>query len=232
MYIFFSNRKKKDHFYIEGSEFKHLKIRRIRKGEEIGIIYSENLYLCIVEDIKPNSSLVRLLKKIDVQEPELKISLLQCVPQDIKTMDLIVQKAAEIGVISLTPVLSARSFPKIDVIKKRVERWKKISLEAMKQCARPKPMIIGQPIHLKYIESVDGLKILLHNAQDSKRIQELKLTSEKAYILTGPEGGFSEEEVQFIIDKGFIPVKIGPYILRSETASIVGCGLLINLASP
>ena len=232
MYIFLSNKKKKDLFYIEGSEFKHFKIRRIRKGEKIGIIYSENLYLCIVEDIKQSLSIAKLIKKIEVQEPALKISLLQCVPHDIKTMDLIVQKAVELGVNSLTPVLSTRSFPRIDVIKKRIERWEKISFEAMKQCARPRPMIISQPVYLKDIEPTNGLKILLHNAECSKRIHELNLNLEKVYILTGPEGGFSEEEVQFLIDKGFIPVKIGPYTLRSETASIVGCGLLINLAAP
>ncbi len=231
MYIFFPSKKNRDFFYIEGSEFNHFKIRRIRKGEEIGIIYSENLYLCKVEDIKSNSSLARVLRKIDVQEPHVKISLLQCVPQDIKTMDLIVQKAVEIGVTTVIPVVSARSFAKIDVIQKKIERWKKISYEAMKQCARPKPIVIGEPVFLNNIEPENGSNILLHNDQNSKKIQELKITSEKVSLLTGPEGGLSGEEVNLLIDKGFTPVKIGPYILRTETASIVGCGLLINLAS-
>ena len=232
MYIFFSSRKNKNTFYIEGSEFNHFKIRRIKKGEEIGIIYLENLYLCRVEDIKHNFSIARIIRKIKVYGPYVRISLLQCVPQDLKTMDLIVQKSVEIGVTTIIPVISSRSFAKIDVIQKKIERWKKISYEAMKQCARPKPIVIGEPVFLNDLEPENGTNILLHNDHDSKRIQEIKLTSDKASILTGPEGGLSEEEVNFLIKKGFIPVKIGPYTLRSETASVVGCGLLINLASP
>ncbi len=230
MYIFFSTKKKKDNLYIEGSENQHLKVRRIKKGEEIGVIYAKELYLCIVEEVKTDYSRTKIIQKIEVEEPCIKISLYQCVTQDIKTMDLIIQKSVEIGVYSITPVLSSRSFSKIDAIEKRINRWKRIIQEAMKQCGRPEPLKINEPLFLKDMKPAEGTNIFLYNSKVSKNIKRIQINSGFVYVLTGPEGGLSQGEVEFLIDSGFIPVKIGPYTLRSETASIVACGMLINLA--
>jgi len=229
MYIFHSNKSHKNSFLIEDSELKHLKVRRIKLGEKIGVIYQGKLYLCSLSSISRDSATADIIEPLNIEEPPLKITLYQCIPQELKTMDFIIQKSVEIGVSRVVPVISEFSFSNADTLLKRLERWKRIVNESMKQCARPQPLIISEPISIREIEPGDGLNIIFHNGSSSMAIDLIKSELKEAKVVTGPEGGFTEGELKLLFEKGFEPVKLGPYILRTETASIVGCALLLNI---
>lgn len=232
MYTFFGKKIGKDKFLIEGEEFKHLKVRRIRLGEEVGIIWEGNLYRCKLIDLNSKTALCITIELVCVSPPPANVTLIQAVPIEFKTFELIAQKATELGVRKLIPLITKRSYRKVDAIEKKKGRLEKIVKEAMKQSNRPYIMEILSPTHIKDIEPSSDLNILLDNFGDGKCISELPMKGLKSVeIVVGPEGGFTKEEVELLKDKGFITVKLKPNVLRTETASIVGVGIIMNLVS-
>jgi 16S rRNA (uracil1498-N3)-methyltransferase len=145
--------------------------------------------------------------------------------------DWVVQKAVELGVSRLTPTITARCDVKLKDSAKRVERWRKIVLEASKQCGRAKLMSVDEPAgfgeSIDLEESRDGSVALLFSERDGlplSRISPAKLIT--AY--TGPEGGWEDSELAAATERGVRIVTFGGRILRAETASIAVSALLQN----
>lgn len=231
MYNFFPLRKLKDAFLIEGEELKHLNVRRIRPGERIGVIWEGHIYLCELESVNRKEALCRILSKLETEEPKVYLKLIQAVPVELRTLDTIVQKATEIGVKELIPLITERSFRKEKVLEQKRERWERLIKEAMKQAGRPQPMTIGKVTHLSELTPDCELNIVLDNFYRGINIGTLNIRNVKSVcIVVGPEGGFSVNEGETLREKGFIPVRLRPYVLRSETAAAVGAGIIINLA--
>lgn len=233
MYTFFPERKLKDGFVIRGGELKHLRVRRIRIGEEIGVIHEGRIFRCILEEVSRESAFCRIIGELDIWRPRVKVSLIQSVTADLKTMDLIVQKATEIGISELTLLISERSFQKAEVIEKRKDRWSRIIREAMKQSNRPEPLDLRGPVYIDSISGDEELKLVFHRDTGSKDVSEVNVKGFRSFaVAVGPEGGFTDQEVEILKNKGFLPVRINTYILRSETAAIVAAGLIVSLGGP
>ncbi len=233
MHIFFPAKRIGNFFIIQDEELKHLRVKRIEKGERVGVIWEGSIYLCELEEEKKKEARLRLLERLESKEPPVRITLFQAVPVELRTFEVIVQKSTEIGVSSVVPLITERSFQKKEVLLKKRERWKKIVREAMKQARRPFPMEIKEPITLDQMEAKAGLNILLDNFSEGKRIRDLDISSlNTVSVVVGPEGGFSKKEVEKIKKIGFIPVRLEPYVLRSETAAILGAGIIMNLVGP
>jgi 16S rRNA (uracil1498-N3)-methyltransferase len=231
MYVFFPERKIKDGFLIGGDELKHLRVRRIRRGEEIGVIHEGQIFRCVLEDLSGNRALCRITGRVEVWEPPVEVILLQGVTSDLKTMDLIVQKATEVGASRLVLLLTERGFRNREAIEKRKERWKRIVRETMKQCNRPTPLHIEGPLELESAELYGDRRILLHRDAGSVPLSEVKVVPGSSFaVAVGPEGGFSEREISLLVSKGFQPVRLDTYILRSETAATVAVGFIVTLA--
>jgi 16S rRNA (uracil1498-N3)-methyltransferase len=164
-------------------------------------------------------------------ESSLEIILLQALPEK-ERMELIIQKATELGVSSILPFQSERSISLMEreARQKKAHRWQQIAVKAVQQSRRAKVPYVGEcrpfPEVLGNCRR-DGLKILLWEKEGENLKSVLRRhPTQKIYVMVGPEGGFTEGEVKLAKDKGFIPVKLGQRILRTETAAITMVGIL------
>jgi 16S rRNA (uracil1498-N3)-methyltransferase len=218
---------------IEGEELQHILAKRIKAGQKLELFFEDKLYLCLLEKLTKKSALCSVIKELELNIPLPFITLYQCVSIELRTMDFIVEKVSEVGAYRLVPTLSKRSFQDIPTINKRMERWKRVALSAFKQCKRPKPLEIGHPTKLEELRADYDLNILLDNFGGEKSPKDLNLRELKTVsLVVGPEGGFTRQESELLRERGFIPVKLYPYILRSETAALLGVGLIMNFSTP
>jgi len=218
---------------VDGEELQHIFAKRIKAGQKLELFFEDKLYLCLLEKLTKKSALCSVIKELELTTPLPFITLYQCVPVEIRTMDFIVEKVSEVGAYRLVPTLSKRSFQDIPTINKRMERWKRVALSAFKQCKRPKPLEIGPPTKLEELRADCDLNLLLDNFGGEKSLKDLNLSGLKTVsLVVGPEGGFIRQESELLRKRGFIPVKLYPYILRSETAALLGVGLIMNLSTP
>ncbi len=214
---------------LEEHEVKHLKVKRISVGSDLLVIWKGSIFLCKLRSLEKNKALCEILKEVETKDPPIKVSVYQSVPVDIKTIDVILQKCTEIGVEKVIPVITSRSFQDKKAIEKKRSRWEKIVREAMKQCRRPKEMIIEDTVNLQNIPIPKGIGIVLDNFSAETPIKEIKVKRGKEVsVVVGPEGGFSREEINLLKDKGYTPVILEGYTYRTETATIVAAGFIIN----
>jgi 16S rRNA (uracil1498-N3)-methyltransferase len=164
-------------------------------------------------------------------ESVLEIILLQALPEK-ERMELIIQKTTELGVSVILPFQSERSITlnEREAKQKKAHRWQHIAVKAVQQSRRAKvPWVVECRSFQKVLEDCkeDGLKILLWEKGGENLKSVLKRHPlHKIYVMVGPEGGFTEEEVKLVKEKGFLPIKIGERILRTETAAITIVGIL------
>jgi 16S rRNA (uracil1498-N3)-methyltransferase len=164
-------------------------------------------------------------------ESSLEIILLQALPEK-ERIELIIQKATELGVSAILPFQSERSISlkEREAKQKKAHRWQHIAVKAAQQSRRAKVPHVGKcrPFQ-EVLEDCreEGLKILLWEKRGKRLKSVLKQhPAQKIYVMVGPEGGFAAEEVTLAEEKGFIPIKVGQRILRTETAAITLVGIL------
>lgn len=216
---------------IASSDVNYLKnVLRLKAGDQLIICTGESKsFVGNIYKIEPFSITARIEKELEENnEPKTRITLAQSLPKGHK-FDSIIQKSVELGVFEIIPVLTERSIPKIDQNKNfKIPRWQIIAKEAAKQCQRSFiPKI--QPI-VDFITAVNLIKDFDYGLifWELEREQTLKSflsklsrkTSNRIIILTGPEGGFSQNEVAAAKNAGFISLSLGKRILRSETAPL------------
>lgn len=143
-------------------------------------------------------------------------------------MDLVVQKATELGAFEIYPLATQYSIPRIneESMDKKIKRWCRIAIEASKQCKRASIPFINHIIDFpSFINTMDGdyLKLILWEKEKGSSFREIfkgDKADKKIILLIGPEGGFSEKEILLATAKDFHPVSLGKRILRSETAAL------------
>ena len=215
---------------IYGDDYNHIKkVLRIAEDEKIEVVVLGELYIGNIEICDKYISVYNLEKISENTESKIKIHLLQCLAKGEK-MDLIVQKAVELGVYDITLVNSKRCIVKFDEKKenKKIERLQKISYEASKQSKRLIVPKINELIQFKDIINFVGDNYLLVAYEEDKNISLrdviMKIKTENSgkdiFILIGSEGGFEREEVEFLINNGAFSIGLGARILRTETAGI------------
>ena len=218
-------------------DLKHLKVKRVKPGQEVELIEEESLkpYSCRLVAVEKRRALLEVVKELPPNLPKAFVRLYQCVPVKVSTFDEIVQKATEVGVSQIVPVISKRSFQKVSVIEEKLERWRRIVRESLKQCGRHHMPQILPPVKLEGIEPDEGfLNLFPFEREDRKNLFEVLRESdnpEGANVIVGPEGGFSKEEAQLLVEKGFLPVSLGNFILRAETAASVATFAVYNALS-
>jgi len=164
-------------------------------------------------------------------ESSLELSLLQAVPSR-ERMELIIEKAVELGVDIIQPIFSERSYKLSDFAQPKWRRWQERALRAAVQCRRG--MVPGvlepRPLRVSALSFRDvGLKLVFYEGECEHGLLEV-LEGHRGVsscaLVSGPEGGFSEGEIDWLKGEGFIPVSLGGRILRAETSAIVGTGLV------
>ena len=223
--------------HITGSDVNHIvNVLRMKKGEELWISDKEKEYHCVIENAGEDEVLLHILY---VQEPDYelqnRIYLFQGLPKADK-MELIIQKAVELGAYSVVPVSTRRCVVKLDNKKaeKKVSRWQQIAESAAKQSKRMLIPNVHQVLSfkeaLKYAESMDIRLIpyeLAKGMQETKEILAAIEQGQSIGIFIGPEGGFEEKEVEAAISEGAKPITLGKRILRTETAGLAILSVLM-----
>ena len=179
-----------------------------------------------ITGVKKNAVLLEIgdMQYAEKSTPE--IILAQSIPKG-KTMDWIVEKAVELGVSRIIPLITRYTVVKYDAneASRKAEKWQKVAMEACKQCGQNWMPIVENPIDWNYYinRSIDGLKIIASLAEGATSLRELlekNPTTQQVTILIGPEGDFTSEETTAAISKGFQPVTLGDIVLRTETATM------------
>ena len=214
---------------VEGNEVRHIRrVLRLKTKDEI-IIFDGlgKEYEGMIVEEAPSSVVIKIQNVFSSKrDSSLEVTLAQSLLKGEK-MDYLIQKATELGVKEIIPFFSSRSVPLIEKSGKlkRHHRWGRIAIEASKQCGRgviPKIELFQDYSEMLQIASPDSFRLILWEREGIKLKEVLESSKEKTKIFSiiGPEGGFSQEEVEEAKRAGFIPITLGKRILRAETASL------------
>ena len=224
MQRYFSKERMDNSFILSDSDLYHIKVvMRMKENEHVEVVYNEHVYSCCIHYVNGNVN-VELEKELDTNlKDEPYIVLIMPFLKETK-MDLILQKATELGVAEIVLTDFERSIVKIDDKKKdaKLVRWTKIMKEASEQSMRlniPNISIATK----EEVYSYDGLKILCSTTEKKNNIKNtLKNYSNYAKILIviGPEGGISLKEEEDYVKHGYIKTTLGDQILRVETVPL------------
>lgn len=222
---------------IEGGEYRHLKnVLRKKSGDEIRICRrSGGAYLCLIEEITEEAIFARIQDmEDDYAELPCRIVLFQGLPKGDK-MELIIQKAVELGVSEIVPVAMKNCVVKLDEKRatKKVSRWQSIAEAAAKQSKRsllPQVHdIMSFSSALDYARELDRLFVPYEHArgmQETKEVLSQLQKGDSAGIFIGPEGGYDPKEIQEAEEVGRI-ISLGGRILRTETAGLTALSILM-----
>jgi 16S rRNA (uracil1498-N3)-methyltransferase len=226
-----------DGIAVSGEDAAHIgRVLRHKQGDMLTLCDGNGTdYLVEIDRITTDTVFTHIVKSgTNNTEPPIDITLFQGVPKSDK-MEFIIQKSIELGVKRIVPVLTERTVVRFDSSKdtdSKVKRWQKISLEAAKQSNRGMIPAVAKPISFAAALKLAGeaeLSIIPYEKEEretlKKHISDRRIGS--ASVMIGPEGGFSEKEVQEAINAGIVPVTLGPRILRTETAGIAVLAMLM-----
>lgn len=238
MYHFFVSEEQinGENAYIEGSDVNHIaNVLRMKPGEELLIsVKGDWDYLCKIVDIETDRVNLKVLESMEQRELPVNITLLQGIPKSDK-LEMIIQKAVELGVSEIIPVKTKRVVVKIDEKKvdTKVNRWNAIAESAAKQSKRSIIPKVYEPMSIdNALEIVKdfGVKLIPYENADgidkTRKILDSMDKTKNIAVFIGPEGGFEESEVEIIKNSGFEVITLGKRILRTETA---GLALLSNI---
>lgn len=228
-----------DTLILRKDEMHHLvRVRRKKIGSPFLAIDGQGiLYQCLVEQLHTQAVHARILKRRRrVGEPNFQLTLAFALTKGRK-FDWVVEKGTEIGISKFIPIVTERTVVPEDSVKSR--RWQRIALAAMKQCGRSylPEVQASQPIGAIWQNSGDyALKLLAHEKSSAALSQIIEQFLENRHLrnrksgilLIGPEGGFTETEVQAGLEVGFRKLGLGPRRLRSETAALLGTALILE----
>ncbi|MBQ3545305.1 MAG: 16S rRNA (uracil(1498)-N(3))-methyltransferase [Lachnospiraceae bacterium] len=224
---------------ITGSDVNHIKnVLRMKIGEELLISDGAGQdYMCEVEEFTDSSEVIAKINETEFSGTELssKIFLFQGLPKSDK-MELIIQKAVELGVFEIIPVATKRAIVKLDKKKEqsKINRWNEISKSAAKQSRRSIiPKVCNVMSFKEAIEYAKTLDINLIPYENYKDMQETKTVineitkDQNIGIFIGPEGGFADEEVELAVNNNVKRISLGKRILRTETAGLMIISVLM-----
>lgn len=217
---------------ITGRDVNHIKnVLRMKEGEELLISNGEGEdYCCKISKVADSEILLDILaQEYAGTELNVELYLFQGIPKSDK-MEMIIQKAVELGVYQIIPVFTQRCVIRLD--EKRAEskrkRWQAIAESAAKQSRRGIIPEVKSPMNLKeavhYAATLEEALIPYENYKDLEQTKKVIQSAGKKKtigIFIGPEGGFEEFEVEYAIQHGMKPVSLGRRILRTETAGIM-----------
>ena len=210
-----------------------LRVMRVRVNDPLILFNGDGLdYKGQVNGINKKTISVEILsKEKNSNESPISINLFQSISSNEK-MDMVIQKATELGVSSIQPIFSSRSTIKLsfDRTKKRLIHWRQVSISACEQSGRSKIPIIKSPIGFdqitEEIKITNSLNLVLHPDSLEQSNNLPQKYSGDINIFIGPEGGFSQDEVLLLKKQNCINMQLGPRILRTETAPLAIIAIL------
>jgi 16S rRNA (uracil1498-N3)-methyltransferase len=215
-------------------ETRHLRdVLRLREGDAVRIFDGEGReFSCRIEKIEKKETALDIIEEVAAPAPASNLDLtLAAALLKGEKFDLVVQKACELGVAGLVPVIAGRTDVKLRDAEKKVERWRKIALEAAKQSGRADLMRIEMPAQFadflknSAARQLDDEKLLLFSERDGESLEAIE-AAKKITAIIGSEGGWEDSEIEAAKNSGFQIVTLKGRILRAETASIAVAAVL------
>jgi 16S rRNA (uracil1498-N3)-methyltransferase len=210
---------------------KYLKqVMRLKQGDKIYVFDGfGHEFEAVIKDFYPKTVFITLGKKIPQADKEISITLAQAIPKASK-MDTIVKSAAELGADVIIPFEGTRSVSRIAGEKSslKVVRWQKISGEAARCCHSSHIAKVSEVLSFADMltsASSDALRLIFWEEESQKTIKDMLTdkifaATKNFFIVVGPEGGFSKDEVILSKENGFVSVSLGKQILKVETAAV------------
>ncbi|MBW3018772.1 16S rRNA (uracil(1498)-N(3))-methyltransferase [Candidatus Woesearchaeota archaeon] len=221
MRIFNPEAKLNGRIRLSGEQQRHAKVLRLKKGEIIGIFDGLGNEYQAVYSGKVSDPLILDKKVSQYREPDRKITLMTAAAKGNR-MDFLVEKATELGVSELVPIVCERSVVKPK--EGKIERWKKIAIEACCQSGRTIVPNIQETVAFEQaIEKVRGKAFICDKDGNIAHYEGKEIT-----LIVGPEGGFTEKELEMAENKGIKRIKLANSILRIETAGIVAIAQFVQ----
>ena len=218
----------------EAAAYHVARVLRLREGAIITAFDGSGFdFRCEILSVKGDDVRVRVgARSAGLAESPLRITLVQAVSRS-ERMDWTLQKATELGVRTIVPVLSARSVVRLDErqAEKKMRHWQAIVAAACEQCGRSTVPEVRMPQDLgRYLASPmrEGQRLVLSPTGPAS-LAGLSSMGARVELLIGPEGGFEDVELDRAAATGFTPVRLGPRVLRTETAGIVALAVLQSL---
>lgn len=239
MHHFFvsQEQKRENQIVIEGADVNHIKnVLRMKCGEQTLIsVENDNDYLCIIETLNGDEVIAKVIEEVEKTELPSNIYLFQGLPKSDK-MELIIQKAVELGVHEVIPVSMKHAVVKLDEKKaaNKVNRWQAIAESAAKQSKRsivPKVnRVMTFQEALDYAQDFEYNLIPYENADkmnETKNIIASLKPNTAIGIFIGPEGGFDESEIKRALEYKMKTITLGKRILRTETAGLSALSIIM-----
>ena len=213
----------------EKSDCNHIQnVYRLNVGDKLRIVDGEYEYFTQIIEISKKEVAVKILEKNeDSYSLNINIDVAMGILKNDK-MNLAIQKLTEIGVKSIIPLKTERVVVKIN---EKKEKWDTVARETLKQCRGVK---FTEILPVKKLAEIDYKKydkiiFAYENSNESKSLSEIIKQKDKNILyIIGPEGGITQEEVDFLKNNKAIEISLGKRILRAETAAIVVCGIIAN----
>lgn len=221
---------------VTGEDARHMALSlRMKPGEAVTVCDGAGSdYQCTILQIDPQQVVLRVGQVCpSAGEPAVAVTLYQALPKGDK-MDWIVQKAVELGVARVVPVMTARcvSRPEEKALAKKVERWRKIAVEAAKQSGRGILPQVGDAMPFRLAveeaEAAGGVNLLFYEGGGARISALVDESVRTLSLFIGPEGGFEASEVELAAAHGIRAATLGPRILRTETAPIAALAAIMQ----
>lgn len=214
---------------LNEEETRHLRdVLRLRIGDEISVFDGVGReFKCVIKAIEKKSSTLSVVEEITPASPESDLELAVAVavlPGD--KYDLVVQKAVELGAVEFIPIVTTRCEVKLKDAAKRLNRWRRISFEASKQCGRAKLMAVSEPVEFtELITKIADESCLLFSERDGESFDTVT-ASKKITAIFGPKGGWEDHELEAAKSRNMKIITLGGRVLRAETAAIAISAIL------
>ena len=225
MQRYFAKEKNGNYFILGSDDLYHIRtVMRMKDNDKIYVVYEKTTYICCLENVKKDI-LIKIEETLkNDNKNNIQVTLFLPLLKEQK-MDLVIQKATELGISKIVPTKTSRSIIRLDEGKesKKLDRWRRISKEASEQAHRETIPEIEEVIDINNVQLLPGLNIICSTIEKEKNIKYI-LQNNREYdrinIVIGPEGGLSEKEENRLKEIGYIPVTLGSNIMRVETVPI------------
>lgn len=225
MHIFYTPDITGNTYTLDETESKHcVRVLRLEKGDEITLVDGRGgLYQAILDDPNPKRCAVKVVhSELNHGQRAFTVQVAIAPTKNIERIEWFLEKATEIGINRVTPLLCHHSERK----EIKHDRLEKVMISAMKQSLKAYlPQLDELTKFSNFIKQpFDGLKFIAHcDEQHRELLKNVVKPGANYLILVGPEGDFSPEEIRMAVDAGFSPVSLGESRLRTETAGVVAC---------
>jgi 16S rRNA (uracil1498-N3)-methyltransferase len=228
---FFVDQVRNGHAEISGDDAKHLtRVLRVETGQRYEISDNQTVYLAEIESARKERVTFRTLEKLPVVEPPVRIILCAALIK-FDHFEWMIEKATELGVAEIVPVVTVRGERGLDkAAHKRLERWRRIGMEASQQSRRAHlPVIAGPTSWIDTLRTPANYRFALDEIETrplSLALPPVRCAADTVALLIGPEGGWTDEERAGFAAAGWVAASLGPSILRAETAALAALAVV------